>query len=238
VEKFDKTKNVVYECAININQLTMKQKNIEYALGYRHDNAPLYIKEEIQGVLRELDQYNDIRAGFKIVFEHRFVLKEHGFSLGNIYFKSGNIIASHLKESEHIVIFLATAGYFISKKMEECNRSKNYMKAYIYDVVGSEIAEGASDFIQSLVKKEVKKINMSTTNRYSPGYCGWDVAEQHKLFSFLPKHFCHVSLTESALMIPIKSVSGIIGIGEKAVQREYGCSLCTMKTCYKRRELH
>jgi hypothetical protein len=236
VEKFDKTKDVVYEYVVNINQLTIKEKNIGYVLGYRHDNTPLYIKEEIQGVLRELDQYNDIRAGYTIVFKHRFVLQEHGFSLGDICFTSGNIIASHLKDSEHIVIFIATAGNLIGKKIQECNRSKNYMKAYIYDVVGSEIAEGASDFIQSHVKKEVKKYNMSITNRYSPGYCGWDVAEQHKLFSFLPDNFCHVSLTKSALMIPIKSVSGIIGIGEKAVQREYGCSLCTMKTCYKRRE--
>ncbi|MCK7538940.1 MAG: hypothetical protein MZV63_52410 [Marinilabiliales bacterium] len=46
------------------------------------------------------------------------------------------------------------------------------------------------------------------TNRFSPGYCGWDVAEQHKLFSFFKDNFCGITLTESALMNPVKSVSG------------------------------
>jgi hypothetical protein len=57
------------------------------------------------------------------------------------------------------------------------------------------------------------------------------VEEQKKLFSFLPKEFCGVSLTDSALMIPIKSISGIIGVGKNVEYKQYFCDTCGRKDC-------
>ena len=45
---------------------------------------------------------------------------------------------------------------------------------------------------------------------------------------------CGVRLTDSSLMVPIKSVSGIIGIGEKVRKLDYTCGLCDSKKCFKR----
>ena len=36
-------------------------------------------------------------------------------------------------------------------------------------------------------------------------------------------------------MVPIKSVSGIIGLGEKVRRLDYTCGLCDFKQCYKRK---
>jgi len=73
------------------------------------------------------------------------------------------------------------------------------------------------------------------SNRFSPGYCTWDVSEQHKLFQLLPKEFCGVSLSDSALMQPIKSISGFIGIGKNITYNHYKCKFCTQKNCtYKK----
>jgi hypothetical protein len=76
---------------------------------------------------------------------------------------------------------------------------------------------------------------MKITNRYSPGYCDWNVGEQHKLFSFFPDNYCGIRLTPSALMDPVKSVSGIIGIGENVKRNDYTCRVCDMKDCIYRR---
>ncbi len=74
---------------------------------------------------------------------------------------------------------------------------------------------------------------LHVTNRYSPGYCGWSVAEQGMLFSFLPKNFCDIRLTESSLMIPLKSVSGIIGIGKELRRKGYKCDFCDIANCLR-----
>jgi hypothetical protein len=36
-------------------------------------------------------------------------------------------------------------------------------------------------------------------------------------------------------MIPIKSVSGVIGLGPEVAREEYECKLCDLKDCFQRR---
>ena len=69
------------------------------------------------------------------------------------------------------------------------------------------------------------------TNRYSPGYCGWDVAQQKELFSLFTSVFDFVRLGDSCLMNPIKSVSGIIGIGKDVKYNNYTCRICDSHNC-------
>ncbi|HLP74716.1 MAG TPA: vitamin B12 dependent-methionine synthase activation domain-containing protein, partial [Bacteroidales bacterium] len=109
------------------------------------------------------------------------------------------------------------------------------LTGYIFDVAGSEIVEAATDLLQEDLRKSAEKEGLKITNRYSPGYCGWDVAEQHKLFTLLPGNYCGIKLTPSALMDPVKSVSGIIGIGKSVRNNPYTCKMCDMKDCIYRR---
>ena len=112
--------------------------------------------------------------------------------------------------------------------------SGDLLKGYVYDVIGSEVVEAAADMMQEELKVEAAARGKNITNRFSPGYCGWDVAEQHKLFSFFRDNFCGITLTGSALMNPIKSVSGLIGIGENVKYAPYQCHLCDDRNCIYR----
>ena len=109
---------------------------------------------------------------------------------------------------------------------------------YVFDILGSMIVETATDQLQNEIRKIANDMDMAITNRYSPGYCKWSVADQHKLFSFFPPNCCGISLTDSALMYPIKSVSGIIGLGKEVKFREYTCDLCSQVDCFHRAHQH
>ena len=113
-------------------------------------------------------------------------------------------------------------------------KSGDLLKGYVYDVIGSEVVEAAADMMQEELRKSMAASGKEITNRFSPGYCGWDVAEQHKLFSFFKDNFCGITLTESALMNPVKSVSGLIGIGRNVRFTPYQCKLCEDKNCIYR----
>ena len=81
------------------------------------------------------------------------------------------------------------------------------VKVYIADSLGSIIAEKAADCMEEELAAFIEKRGWKHTNRYSPGYCGWHVSEQQKLFSLFPVASpCGIQLTDSSLMIPIKSV--------------------------------
>ena len=98
------------------------------------------------------------------------------------------------------------------------------------------IAEAASDIMQNELGKSAAISGNKITNRYSPGYCGWQVAEQHKLFQLIPDNYCGIRLTESALMDPEKSVSGIIGIGENVKINPYTAGYVTCRIVYTESE--
>ncbi|MGB5263413.1 MAG: vitamin B12 dependent-methionine synthase activation domain-containing protein, partial [Lutimonas sp.] len=84
------------------------------------------------------------------------------------------------------------------------------------------------------LKNSTSLNNLAITNRYSPGYCDWKVVDQQKLFSFFPENFCGVSLSETSLMRPIKSVSGIVGIGKNVNYLSYICDKCKNLGCVYR----
>ena len=85
--------------------------------------------------------------------------------------------------------------------------------------------------MHDLLGRQMDEFGLKITNRYSPGYCNWPVSDQQILFLLLPEKFCGVTLTGSSLMIPIKSVSGVIGIGASVKMKEYTCDTCGMKDC-------
>jgi cobalamin-dependent methionine synthase I len=133
-------------------------------------------------------------------------------------------------------VFLCTAGEEIGIRSKKAMKDGDLFAGYIYDVIGSEIAEAAADLMQNRLGTSLAPEGRKTTNRYSPGYCGWDVAEQHKLFSLVPENYCGIRLTASALMDPIKSISGFIGVGERVKNNPYTCKICDMKECIYRRK--
>jgi len=102
-------------------------------------------------------------------------------------------------------------------------------------MIGSEVVEAAADKMHEMLCEEMQEIGLKISNRYSPGYCGWDVSEQKKLFQFFPEKYCGIQLLESCLMTPIKSISGIIGIGPYIHFRGYNCGQCEMENCIYRK---
>ena len=110
------------------------------------------------------------------------------------------------------------------------------MRGYIIDAIASEYVEKSSAWLEDRVAEQAMLRRWKITNRHSPGYCDWPVSEQHKLFSLLPERFCGITLTESALMIPIKSLSGIIGLGPDVKRGAFQCSICDLKDCFRRRD--
>jgi hypothetical protein len=116
-----------------------------------------------------------------------------------------------------------------SEKSSQLLEGEDPIFGYVYDVLGSVIVEAVGHKIQSFLRYSAKSKGNEVTTIYSPGYCQWDVSEQRKLFSFFDDNICGITLHDSALMSPIKSMSGIIGIGKGVRFRNEGCSICSSK---------
>jgi len=198
-------------------------------MGYLPGTAPEPVTILINEITEELLPLGDIRAEYRIFKEISLIHEEKSLQVEGVVFNIKPIIYRQIKEAEEAALFISTAGPVIGEKSRNSMKSGDMLKGYVYDVIGSEVVEAAADMMQEELKAEAAARGKKITNRFSPGYCGWDVAEQHKLFSFLKDNFCGITLTESALMNPIKSVSGLIGIGEHVRYAPYQCHLCDDK---------
>jgi hypothetical protein len=204
-------------------------------LGYSKSAVPEPVHEKVQFLLPLFDQIIKPVGGFVLFPDSMLDVGSESLTLDSINFNTGHTIASQIEGSEYIGVIIASAGSQISDKSHEFIGNGDYLEGYIVDAVGSLVAESVADIVQNYLKEHLASIGLNITNRLSPGYCGWDVSEQHKLFSLLPDYFCGVALNESALMSPIKSISAIIGIGQHVEPGPYPCSICTLENCYMRR---
>ena len=147
-------------------------------------------------------------------------------------FITGKIITRYLRGMEKCCVFATTAGKEYETYKKQLHEKGEIPEEFIADAIGSVIAEAC---VNSIAGELAAIAGNNCTYPYSPGYCNWKLTEQQLLFSLLPDLPCGITLTESCLMIPIKSTSGIIGIGKNIKQKAYACNICEMKNCYKRK---
>lgn len=150
-------------------------------------------------------------------------------------FDMGKIILRQLKGSEAYALFICTSGVEFEDYQQRLMRQGDIVRVFIADALGSVIAEKCADEMEKSLQLSIDKLSWKHTNRFSPGYCGWHVSQQQLLFPMFEGQTCGVRLTDSSLMLPIKSVSGIIGLGKEVRRLDYTCGLCNFEKCYKRR---
>lgn len=155
-------------------------------------------------------------------------------TLGGQCFDLGKLAISFLKNSEYMAVFAGTCGPAIEAFSKKLIGDNQGLEGYLADLIASEFAEGVAEKAHEEIEKLALENNLSITNRYSPGYCNWPVSDQHKLFSLLQGHTSGIAVTPSSLMTPVKSVSGMVGIGQKVKKMGYKCRYCDDEKCLMR----
>lgn len=148
-----------------------------------------------------------------------------------IQFNTGKIIKKMLSGAEAYAFLIVTAGPGPESRARELMEQGEFLEGYITDLVASTMVDSIADQVQDHIRRMAADQELLISNRYSPGYCSWDVGEQQKLFSLFPKNCCDITLTDSSLMSPIKSISALLGIGTSVKYQDYTCEICSMKDC-------
>lgn len=213
-----------------VKDLAISSEDVE-ALAQMGEDMPSYL-DFIEKELSFLDEVASVSGGYSIVPDVQ--LQVSSLEIEGRKFQIGEQLCGYYSGMEKAAIFVCTAGDEVSKRSKELFEKGDLIEGYLVDVLGSVLVEKAMDQLQVKIHAECLQYELNITNRYSPGYCDWNVGEQQQLFSFFPDQFCGISLSESSLMSPAKSVSGIIGIGEKVSYQKHVCGACSSRNCLYR----
>lgn len=213
-----------------------KEEVVRVLHGGEEDESHQFYIDILEKEFLRLNDYSDIQGGYIETDDIKFDAVNKTIKVSACDFNVGRIVFNELKPSEKILVFTCTAGKPICDYAKEEYKS-DVLKGFLIESLANVMVETAMDKIQDSIREEYRMKNLLISNRFSPGYCNWDVAEQHNLFRLLPKNFCGVSLTDSALMQPIKSISGFIGVGQNIKYNHYKCRFCTQKQCIYKSKL-
>lgn len=226
----------MFELELTYQNLEIPSSDIYEAMGYKDSMPDGMVIEEVNALLNRIIPFLRPRFFFFIT-DGVLDIGQETLAVQDTVFTIGKTIARQLRGSESYAFFAATAGIEFEQFQHILQQEDDMVKVYIADSLGSIIAEKAADCMEQELAEYIKEKGWKHTNRYSPGYCGWHVSEQQKLFSLFPVASpCGIQLTDSSLMIPIKSVSGVIGIGSSVRKLEYTCGLCTYENCFRKRK--
>ena len=151
-------------------------------------------------------------------------------------------LAEIYPKAERLALFAVTIGPETGRTLERLFQQQDFALAYTLDAIASVAADDAADLLERHYAESLRADGWNTADgdvlRYSPGYCGWDVTGQRKLFAHLRPERIGLTLTESCLMQPLKSVSGVVVAGPRAIHRfrpTYPfCDRCEERTCRER----
>ena len=203
-------------------EITIDPKEVAVYLGYYSANG--IDEKTINDGVEEFKQSSDFRA---CCVKVPVKITESGVDLGFMQVESKSL-QKNLDGCDEAYILAATTG-ISSQRLIERNTVISPVTGIVTDCIGSAAIEAFCD-----------KINLSLYDnpdflrpRFSPGYGDLCIDCQRKIVDFLcANKNIGLSLTDSLMMVPKKSVTAIIGIGkEKNKCKGNGCMTCKSENC-------
>ena len=150
----------------------------------------------------------------------------------------GNDIKEVVAESEKVLLIAATLGIYVEKLLRK-TQITDMAKAVVVDAMASVAIEQFMYKIEDELKERYKGLYF--TNRFSPGYGDYPLEKQREVVKILnTEKKLGLSLSDSLLLNPTKSVTAVIGLNKNEVKGKINCTSkcmkCGNKNCPYRRE--
>ena len=121
-------------------------------------------------------------------------------------------LANFLKDAGEVLIMAVCGGKEVADAVEDIQGS-NMTKAVVIDAAAGEITDDALDYVMSLYRRELlRESKKLLPKRFSPGYGDLDLEIQKVIYDILYLEKIGITLTDSFMMIPQKSVIALTGI--------------------------
>ena len=216
------------------NPIDIDKQQVLSRIGYADDYQP---SARIMSLVNDyIENYHDLLAP-----SYSYTIKDV-VSVGgsivtiedSIQFNS-KVIARLLETCEKVAVFALTIGNHLEELVAYLAENGLVLQATVLDAVGSGAIEQLAVYLEDRIRKLVSQDGLRTSRRFSPGYCDWAISQQKMVFQSLGDDIAGVVLTKRSLMIPQKSISGIIGLAKGDIEDYNPCRTCRKKECPGRR---
>jgi hypothetical protein len=200
-------------------EIDVRIEDIAHSLGYTSEGMPLRVSEILDEVRREI--FIEPRCAYRYMGERELSS------------------SAYLRGIEEAALCLVTIGPRLEAAAEKAKEAGDLGRSLIIDSYGSAAAEALADSAEKVIKDECARRGLKCSRRFSPGYSGWDVSEQRWIIPALEADRIGVVLTEGCMMVPRKSITFAVVVGENPREMrkvENTCDVCGLRNCRFRRK--
>ncbi|MBR1761270.1 MAG: methionine synthase [Schwartzia sp.] len=147
----------------------------------------------------------------------------------------GDVVRKHLAGASRVVFLAATVGDAVEEAVTRHFDEGRYAHSVLLDAAATAAVEQVCDACEAMLRPHFAKEGYTMRWRFSPGYGDWDIHAQPELLRLTQAASLGVSLTESMMLCPRKSVTAVIGLlrvsaGEKK-DAPKNCAICPKHDC-------
>jgi len=193
-------------------EVIAEEREVYRYLGY---TAAAQADATVQVLVREAIQQLRPLLRPQVVYD-TFELQEEQddtLSLANITIKSADL-SRNLSGCTAVTVFAATIGAQVDALIRRTQRLDS-VQAAVLQAAGAMFIESVCDSFNAMISEQAAHNGLTTRPRYSPGYGDVPLSVQQLIFTILPCTKIGLSLMDTLIMAPEKSVTAFIGIAPK-----------------------
>ena len=217
-------------------QVDIDKQQVLNTIGYGDDYQP---SARIISIVNDyIDNYHDLIApSYSHTIKDIVSVKGDCVTIEDSITFESKVIARLLERCDQVAVFALTIGNHLEELVSYLAENGLVLQATVLDAIGSGATEKVAAFLEGMIREEAEVRGMEISRRFSPGYCDWEVNQQKMVFRALKDNAAGVRLTRSCLMVPQKSISGIVGIGAPGndIENYNPCLTCDRQECAGRR---
>ena len=188
--------------------------------------------ESFRGLIEKCIAEAEPTLSYRVCYTFLDVARDKGtLTFGGVSAKS-NTLDKALKNADRLLLFAASVGAPFDRLIQRYSRIEP-SKALIMQAIGAERVESLCDVFCASINSELCKDGKRLTTRVSPGYGDISLELQRDIFAVLdcPRKI-GLTLDESLLMSPSKSVTALCGVVDSA-EKPAGnkCAACDKTDC-------
>ena len=152
-----------------------------------------------------------------------------------VSFKSPRL-AQALGGAKQMAVAVCTIGPQLEQAVGAMFTAGQALEATVLDGVGSAAVEELSQRACRMFEDMAREHGLMTSSPFSPGEPDWPLEDQRELFDLVPAEEIGVTLTDTYLMRPLKSLSLVVGVGENLSAGGSPCEYCSLNQVCRYRE--
>ena len=143
----------------------------------------------------------------------------------------GGPVVEVVRGADELVVAVCTVGPAVDERIRAYQMQQEAFKVMLLDELASWAVDQVRQQVYHRIEQDYGARGWHISALLSPGESTWSVEEQPLLFALLDAEAIGVTLTDSCVMRPLKSLSMIFGVGREAVGVEglRNCDFCTIK---------